>query len=251
MCYHTAQTKVTKYLERRFGVKRESTNFDIGETDFTFYHSSGFDHRDLLIIPQEASLILHPALWGLMPEDELGAQHKAYYKNAIRWGAGLNAKSEKMFSHYQYRASSLTRRCIIPFDKFYESYTAPDGKKYPYLIQRKDQDSIGFAGIYSITQDNYVTAAILTKKASPFLEQIHNIKKRQPVLLPKNLEKEWLNNDLSQTHIYDLLHVSYDDTTLEAYTISKDIYRAVDSNHQNILSQTHYTNINPKIVLPS
>lgn len=243
MCYHTSQTKTTSQLEGRFKVKRDP-EFGIGETDFTFYHSNGFAHQNLLMIPQEEPSLLTPAMWGIMPSDQAGANHKQYYKESIRFGSGLNARSEKLFDHFIYKRSALSRRCIIPIDGFFEPHEHLK-KKYPYFITRQDRESFGLAGIYNRSPDGYVTMAILTREASPFFADIHNVKKRQPVILHGIAEQTWLDPDLEQEDVRELLETAYPDEKLEGYPVSKDLYKSkIDSDHAEILSRYYYPELN-------
>lgn len=243
MCYHTSQTKTTSQLEQRFKAKRDP-DFDIGETDFTFFHSNGFAHQNLLMVPQEDPGLLTPAIWGLMPEDRLGSDHKAYYKESIRFGSGLNARSEKLFDHFIYKHAALSRRCIIPVDGFFEPHEHLK-QKYPYYISRKDRATFGLAGIYNRSSDGYVTMAVLTKDASPFFASIHNVKKRQPVILSAETESAWLRKDLNQEALEGLLGSRYNEDNLQGYPVSKDLYKtAVDSNREDILKEAYYPDLN-------
>jgi putative SOS response-associated peptidase YedK len=241
MCFHASQTKKTTQLEDRFKVIRDDSNA-IGEDDFTFYHSNGFEHRNIAIITQEASDILEAATWGIMPSNEEATNQKEYYKNAAKWGAGLNAKSEKVFDHFIYSNSIYEQRCLIPFDGFFEPHDF-EGKKYPYCITRKDKESFALAGLYTITSDGCLTTTILTKQADPLLASIHNLKLRQPILLRKELENEWLNYDLNEDNIKELINSSYPEKELYTYTVSNDIFKRVNSNHKSILVPKTYTEL--------
>jgi putative SOS response-associated peptidase YedK len=241
MCFHASQTKTTTQLEDRFKVLRDDINA-IEEGDFTFYHSNGFEHREIAIITQEASDVLEPATWGIMPSNEVATNQKEYYKNAAKWGAGLNAKSEKVFDHFIYSNSIYEQRCIIPFDGFFEPHDF-EGKKYPYYITRKDKDSFALAGLYTITADGCLTTTILTKPADPLLASIHNLKLRQPVLLRRDLENEWLNDNLNENNIKELINSSYQEKDLQTYTVGNDIFKRVNSNHKGILEHINYTEL--------
>ncbi|MBL7473983.1 SOS response-associated peptidase [Robertkochia sediminum] len=239
MCYHTSQTKTTSQLESRFKVKR-NPSFDIGETDFTFYHRNGFAHEYMLMIPQEAPELLTPAMWGLMPTDRPGADHRQYYKESVKYGRGLNARSEKLFDHFIYKHSALTKRCLVPLNGFFEPHRH-NGKNYPYFIGRSDRESFALAGIYNKSNDGYITLAILTKQASPYFADIHNVKQRQPVLLNPETEKQWLDPTCTPTDLKTLLGAAYPESELQAYTVSKDLYsRTKDSNTSHILDQVQY-----------
>lgn len=246
MCFHASQTKKTSQLEDRFKVKRDDENHTIGEDDFTFYHSNGFEHRELVIITQEASGILEPATWGIMPTNELGSNQKEYYKKAAKWGAGLNAKSEKVFDHFMYSNAIYEQRCIIPFDGFFEPHDF-NGKKYPYYISRKDKDSFALAGIYTITSDGYLTTTILTKPADPLLASIHNLKLRQPVLINKENEYKWLKNDLNEQNIKELINTPYPENQLEAYTVSNNLFKIIATNNKEALKQFDYLELKTKL----
>ncbi|WP_224491269.1 SOS response-associated peptidase [Robertkochia flava] len=242
MCYHTSQTRTTSQLETRFKAKRDPA-FEIGERDFTFYHSNGFAHQNLLMIPQEAATLLSPAMWGIIPEDRLGITHKQYYKESIRFGSGLNARSEKLFDHFIYKHAALSRRCLVPVDGFFEPHEHQK-KKFPFYIHRKDRESFAIAGIYNRSRDGYVTMALLTTEASPFFARIHNVKKRQPVIIPTSLEKEWLNPQLDAGAVHALLREGRRDDPFQAYPVSKDLYRtAVDSNREEILMEKKYPDL--------
>ncbi len=133
----------------------------------------------------------------------------------------------------------FNQRCIVPVTGFFEPHER-NKKKYPVYIHRKDDTIFSLAGIYTVI-GKIVTFSILTKAANPFFETIHNIKKRQPVILNLSTEKEWLQNGLTDIEIKEILQKEYDSNTLEAYTISKDLYRTqLDSNHPKITQQVTY-----------
>ena len=242
MCFHAAQQKKVKDIERRYEVTRTEA-FEIAENDFSAYHLNGFQHPEMLIIPQQGVTKVHPAIWGIMPKNEKGLNQNEYFKKAARFGGGLNAQSEKAFNHFIYKHSIFEKRCIIPVTGFFEPHEH-NKKKYPFYFTSREDDFLSIAGIYSLTVDGYVTFTMLTKEASPLFEKIHNTKKRQVVLLDKELEKEWLRDDLNQTHIQELIDVEYNDDTIEAYPISKDLFSPrVDSNHEDIIQKVDYSEL--------
>lgn len=238
MCYQTRQTRTVKDLELRFrtGLINEVYR---GQFDTPAFHINGFSHPNMLVIPQEKHEMLVPGVWGIAPSHTQPDGIKAYYKESVSYGSGLNAQSEKLFNHFIYKHSALTRRCIIPVTGFFEPHEH-EKKKYPYYIHREDDDAFALAGIYTVI-GTYITFTILTKAASPLFERIHNKRKRQPVLLSKNIEVDWLSNNLKQEDIKALLHEPYPEDQLETYTISKDLYSPkVDSNVETITDKIEY-----------
>lgn len=235
MCFHTSTTHKTKKLEEHFKVKVSDDNLR-PIFDKPNYHLNGFVHPNMLVIPQEKSEVIAPGVWGIVPSNKSSNQIKDYYKEAVKYGGGLNARSEKLFNHFIYRESVMEKRCIIPVTGFFEPHDHLK-KKYPFYIHNSEQKPLGLAGLYSVI-DTYITFTILTKEASPLFAKIHNLKKRQPVILDDSITSNWLSNDLNEKDIKDLINLDYPETKLEAYSISKDLFSpTVDSNVEEILNR--------------
>lgn len=238
MCFHTSAFHKTKRVEKRFNVALISEQLrDI--FDQPHYHLNGFSHPNMLVIPQEKSDVLAPGVWGIVPSNKKSDEIKAYYKEAIKYGGGLNAQSEKLFSHYLYRDSALTRRCIIPVSGFFEPHEHLK-KKYPFFIQNKNKEPLALAGIYSVI-DTFITFTILTKDASPLLGKIHNLKKRQPIILDLEESHNWLLQDLDQKDIKDMLKTEYPEPKLEAYPVDKMVFSPkLDSDIETSIEKVVY-----------
>jgi putative SOS response-associated peptidase YedK len=77
--------------------------------------------------------------------------------------------------------------------------------------------------------------------ASPLFEKIHNLKKRQPVILGEEQMIHWLEEDLNQEDIKEIIQSEYPESSLEAYTVSKDLFSPkVDSNTEYIINILEY-----------
>ena len=169
-------------------------------------------------------------------------QISAYYKEAVRYGGGLNAQSEKLFNHFIYKNSALVRRCIIPVTGFNEPHEYKS-KKYPFHIKQVNNDMLSLAGLYTII-DEAVTFTILTKEASPLFAKIHNKKNRQPIILRKEFEQEWLKDNLTQKNIQDLIKLNFPEDELAAYTVSKNLFSPkINSNEPSILNEVKYEGV--------
>ncbi|RTE53868.1 SOS response-associated peptidase [Arenibacter aquaticus] len=240
MCFGTRVTSTSKEVKKFYNVSKLMGKTPI-EGELTYNHANGWAHPLLWIIPQESSSHITPSMWGIIPQDHNGADFKNYYKNAARYGAGLNARSEKLFDHFIYRFSAMSKRCIIPVNGFYEPHTAPKKFKIPFYFERKDKSIISLAGIYTTTKDGYNTFTILTKAATPLFKKIHNTKNRRPVILNDENVQIWLNNDLNQDDIQNMITDDLDDVAIKAYPISKDLYNPkIDSNRADIIEEVHY-----------
>ncbi|MDH7444667.1 SOS response-associated peptidase [Aquimarina sp. 2201CG14-23] len=243
MCYEASQARKVKRLEEHYGVRR-SEKFEISDTDFIAYHLRGLDHPEMLVIPQESKEELHPMIWGIMPSYKNGFQLNDYYQQGKNNVYSLNAQSEKIFTYDTYKDSILIKRCIIPVTGFFEPHSFMN-TTYPFYFTDKVDGILSIAGIYTESADGMVrTFTMLTKKASNLFSTIHNKDPRghrQVVLLNKDLQKEWLRCDLNKEHITELINLAYDDSTLEYYPVSRNLYSPkIESNSEYIIQKADY-----------
>ncbi|MHA7830214.1 MAG: SOS response-associated peptidase [Flagellimonas sp.] len=244
MCYSTRQTRERKELEKLLSVKAMYGDIDT-DLELIYFHANGWSHPIMWSLGQEEPNNLLPAMWGIMPPKEKQADYKEYFKNPKTFG-GLNAKSEKLFDHFVYRYCWEHQRCIIPVDGFFEPHNTKvkvKGKdfKVPFYFHRKNGDPIYLAGIYTNTADGRRTFAVLTKDATPMFEEIHNEKKRRPVIIDDENLDAWLHNGNNESDVQDLIDDDLWEGNLEAYPVTKDLYsRTVDSNYPGIIDKVDY-----------
>jgi putative SOS response-associated peptidase YedK len=139
------------------------------------------------------------------------------------------------------------KRCLIPMSAFYEwKWLDAKGKeKIPHFIHVKGQKIFSVAGIYSSwkdpSTDNYLfTYSVLTTKANKLMTEIHNSKKRMPVVIPREYENDWLNPNLTKDDVLALCQ-PLDDNKLDAYTISKRITsKKEDTNVPEVMEKFEY-----------
>ena len=245
MCYNTRVSRKKKELEAYYRVSALVGEMDENE-ELIYNQANGFAHPNMWIIPQEKPQNMIPVMWGLIPHYKMGADAKAYYKETIRYGSGLNAKSEKLFDSNNYKNSALTRRCIIPVDGFFEPHRIEKGKPYsiPFYFHRKDNNPINLAGIYAVTPDKLITFTILTKAATPLFAKIHNKKFRRPVILQDDDVEVWLDSSLAQSGVQAVIDEDMADAELNAYPISKDLYkRGGEGDREDIIEEVAYEDL--------
>ena len=227
MCYHISLTKSQYEIEDRFDVRFQ----DFGLYD-PFYHLNGFSKEICYIAPMQERGLIDGATWGLKPTDYFARD--SFNLNT------LNAKSETILDSPLYREPTLERRCLIIVDGFFESKHV-NGNKYPYFIHLKEKKLFAFAGIYNYHDDGVLSCSILTTKANEFMSDIHNSKKRMPVILDETFEDAWLDDSLKEHNIKDLLKNCFTKSDLQAYTVKKEVNNSrVDSNFPDILKPYHY-----------
>ncbi|SHI86058.1 SOS response-associated peptidase [Algibacter luteus] len=214
-------------------------------TDLPIHHASGFSHPELLIYTNESPEFPTVATWGLVPfwvEDE--NQLKKFWNNT------LNARGETIFDKPAFRDSAKNKRCIVYIDGFYEHHHF-NKKTYPFLIQKKDNEPIALAGLWSewINPDNggrMHTFSIVTTKGNPMMAKIHNNPKiqgpRMPLMLSENEEDQWLasiENDTDQQKIQNLVK-QHSEIDLKAHTVGKLRGKEYLGNIEEITEEVKY-----------
>jgi putative SOS response-associated peptidase YedK len=233
MCYHISNTKSARKLEDFFDARFEDKS--VYEPN---YHLNGFDNKNVYIIPQEKDHRIGSAKWGLLPEN---IENSESFKKRFNT---LNAKSETLFTSNLWKEPVTNRRCLILADGFFESKHV-NNNKYPHYIRLKNQDPFAFAGVYNYHQNGVFSCSIITKQANPFMAEIHNSKKRMPLILDKSFEKEWLKPTLSKNSIIEIIETSFMTKELEAYAVSKNVTNSrLISNTIDILKPYYYPELN-------
>lgn len=183
------------------------------------YHTSSFDLPKLPVITNDQPQYIQLFTWGLIPfwvKDTKTAEE-------VRLKT-MNARSETIFEKPSFRQAAEHRHCLVLADGFFE-WQEYEGKNYPYYIRLKTHEPFAMAGLWETWKNPrnaevLQTYSVITCKANPLMERIHNKKKRMPVILPKNQEREWIDPSLSKKAAEALL-VPYNDELMEAFTISR------------------------------
>jgi putative SOS response-associated peptidase YedK len=183
MCFHSKQSKDAQSLEKRFKAKVKSPD------KITSERFNGFTHPNTPVIANNSLNEIDLFQWGLVPS---WAKDKSFQKNT------LNARIETLKDLPSFR-DAVKNRCLIIADGFFEwKWLDKAGKeKSQYQISLPSNELFAFAGIYSTWTDKTTgeminTYAIVTTEADPFMAEIHNIKKRMPVILTPENEHDWL-----------------------------------------------------------
>lgn len=243
MCYHKSLTKTIDYLADYYS----SSYGEVMKEVYTKrYHENGFDYHVSPIITASKPNELQPFKWGFVP---WWAKTEA---DGLRMRTQtLNCISEEMYDKPSFKdAAKNNQRCLIPCTGFYEwRWMDEKGKsKVPYHITLKDQELFSIAGLYSRwknkdTEQYYFSYTVLTTTANPLMSKIHNSKKRMPVLLPREFEKDWLNPNLTKEDVLALCQ-PLDDGRMSAYTISKRITtKGIDTNIPEVSAPQSYTEV--------
>jgi len=183
------------------------------------YHASSFDLPQLPVITNEHPKHIQLFTWGLIPfwvRDRKTAEE-------VRLKT-MNARAESIFEKPSFRHAAEQKHCLVLADGFFE-WQEYKGKNYPYYIRLKNHEPFAMAGLWDSwknpeTAEVLHTYTVITTKANPLMEQIHNKKKRMPAILPKDHECKWIDSSLNKQAAETLL-IPYDEQLMEAFTISR------------------------------
>lgn len=187
MCFHSKQTKLALEVENRFDAKIEKKELFQSQENI-----NGFNFAKNPIITDEKPNIIQQYNWGLIP---------SWAKDEDIKKMTLNARIETIAEKPSFR-NSINKRCLVIANGFYEwQWLDSKGKnKIKYEIGVGNDDLFAFAGLYSqwvntITGEIKDTYTIVTTQANELMAEIHNTKKRMPIILKQEDENKWLNHN--------------------------------------------------------
>lgn len=215
-----------------------------------------FDYTEWPVVKLDAfgQWDAYVAEWGIIPpwiKDRTEAQLFRYKYPTY------NAIGTELFDKKSYITPARKYRCLIPSSGFYEFMHLPKiGKKgqplkatesFPFYINVVDEPVFFFAGIYSPwfdrEKDCYIdTFSICTADAGYKMAQIHNLKKRQPTILPAAVAERWLSPNLSDKEITAIASYQFDNSKLNVHTAKQKFWESAVPEEE-----VHYDNV-PEIV---
>jgi len=213
MCYSTALDANAKAIEARYG--RQMLAETRGELPFS--KTSAFARPWWPVITAEEPNVIGWKQWGLVPH-WAAADPAAFLKKTPTF----NAISEEAYEKRSFKAAMAAgHRCLIPVTAFYEwQHREVPGRKtpnkVPYEIGLIGEPLFSLGGIYD--GDTY---SILTRSAQTLMAQIHNTKKRQPVIIPRAFEGDWLSQKLTKDDVLRFCN-GVEEIDLEAREVVKD-----------------------------
>ena len=189
MCFHSKQGKDAQTLEKRFKAKLKSNDLLVTADRF-----NGFTFPKTPVINNQNKQEIQLFNWGLIP---------SWAKDESFRASTLNARIETITELPSFK-NHVKNRCLILVDGFYEwKWLDEKGKeKQQYLISLPNDEPFAFAGIYSEwtnknTGELIQTYSIITTEANPLMAEIHNTKKRMPIILTPQNENDWLNENIN------------------------------------------------------
>lgn len=229
MCFTIEIHLTRKSIEDRFQVET-SALFDF---DFNYFYRA-FHNPFIPVIAQEDPSRTQLMQWGLIP----AWSHDKEEAERIRKGT-YNARSETLHEKPSFRGALNRGRCLIIARGFFE-WQLVNQKKIPWYISLKDPEPFAFAGLCDSWKDPMNgeivnSCSIITTRANPMMERIHNTKKRMPVILKKELEQQWISGEPSLLQRKNILN-PVDESDLKAHTVNPRLSSAsVDPSDPGII----------------
>ena len=200
MCYNTKQSKKETVEDdfKRLGI-------DLKKQGLVSGMFNGFDFPATSVLASDDLETIQELDWGLVP---------AWAKDIEIRKHTLNAKIETLTKKPSFR-DNVSNRCLVFATSFFEWQwqDAKGKKKVKYEMSLPENQLFAFAGIWSewkgSSDQSKKSYSIITAPANLQMAEIHNSKKRMPVVLTADKAKEWLTG-------YN--HEHFDDVTPELIT---------------------------------
>ncbi len=187
MCYSTKLTKKASEIETRFNAIFDDLNLYSTNNEI-----NAFTYPKTPIITNLQSNMIQHCYWGLVPEWAKDESIKKYT---------LNARIETISQKPSFK-NNINNRCLIVANGFYEWQWLNErgSAKQKYEIGIANNALFSFGGLWNSRYDKSTnsykkTYTIVTTEAQGIMEQIHNSKKRMPLILSNESERHWLLGD--------------------------------------------------------
>lgn len=186
MCFHFTLTTDLPSIKRIL---------DIKETQIIScaprYYINGFDYPQCPVVLKKDMTLMQ---WGLIPSWVTRLEQAWEIRSKT-----LNARIETVSEKVSFSDSVRRHRCLVPMNGFFE-WMHLGRLKIPHFIYPTDSSLFLVAGIYSewvsrADQTTWYTFSMLTTRANPLMEKIHNTKKRMPLILHDELATAWISEE--------------------------------------------------------
>ncbi len=235
MCFTVNVNIIKEELEKRF-----NTAFIDHENYRPSYYYHATSLPELPVVGHfDNEYNIRLLKWGLIPGWIEGEEEA----RKIRFMT-FNARAETLATKPSFKYSLRSRRCIIPVRGFFE-WQHKGGDKIPWYIYLPHSDTMLLAGLYDTWKnpaggDTINTFTIITTRANNLLSEIHNTKKRMPMILEEEKAEKWLDINTGDVDIEEIFE-PYPDDDLKAHTISPLINNTrVNKNTPDLVRAYNY-----------
>ena len=154
--------------------------------------------------------------WGLIP---------SWAKSAAVGSRLINARAETVAERPGFRTALARRRCLVLADGFYEWQRAGKARR-PMRVTLKSGEPFAFAGLWESWRDPdgeiVRSCTIITAAANDLVRPIHD---RMPVILPREMEDFWLDEDVQDAGALCSVLAPYPAGAMDMYEVSSLVNR--------------------------
>jgi len=227
MCYDISYLIMLDTLQEYFG---KNIRFDDPELEIdpiTGMHVIGHSYsKQRIVLFEDGVYKGKRSEWGLIA-GYMNTPEKVKKQRALM----LNARSEKILGDRNSVWHRIrNQRCLMPVTGIYEHREIKGWKqKVPYYVTLKNRSLFCIPGLWNYsplanpeTGEVTITHAILTRGANSVMKQIHNGGEnayRMPLFLPKDLEAEWLDPNLTDEGMQQILDYEMPEEELEYHPV--------------------------------
>ena len=182
-----------------------------------------------------------PANWNAAPTEDLpvvryDVKAKERSLDVMRWGlvpywakdvkigySTINAKAEGIDTRPAFREPFQRRRCLVPFDSFYE-WKKLGKERQPYAIALADRRLMAMAGLWDMWRspagETVRSFTIVTTAANPLLAPLHE---RMPVILDPDAWPIWLGEVAADSERLKALLAHYPADRMVVWPVDKRV----------------------------
>jgi putative SOS response-associated peptidase YedK len=221
MCGRSSLTVTEKELEKRFNATFYSDDLERYNPLPNFNVAPTHMHPVMTNLDQDHLQFFR---WGLIPF--WAKDKKVGYKM-------INARKETLLEKSTFKNAVNKKRCIVPFDGFYEWKKTEDGKQ-PYRIVTTDTEIFSVAGLWerwkSPEHEDIYSFTLITQEPNELMADIHN---RMPAILRPDQERDWLDMNIPSEDAIQMLQ-PYPSELMNAYPVSKRVGNVRENDEELI-----------------
>ena len=222
MCGRSSLTIKEKELEKRFNATFYSDELERYNPLPNFNVAPSHMHPVMTNLDQDHLQFFR---WGLIP----------FWAKDIKVGYKMiNARKETLLEKKTFKNSVNKKRCIVPFDGFYEWKKTESGKQ-PYRITTTNTEVFCVAGLWerwnSPDGTDIYSFTLITQGPNELMQDIHN---RMPAILLPEQERDWLDMSIPSEEAIQLLEPHTSDL-MKAYPVSKRVGNVRENDEELIV----------------
>ena len=221
MCGRSSLTVTEKELEKRFNATFYSDDLERYNPLPNFNVAPTHMHPVMTNLDQDHLQFFR---WGLIPF--WAKDKKVGYKM-------INARKETLLEKSTFKNAVNKKRCIVPFDGFYEWKKTEDGKQ-PYRIVTTDTEIFSVAGLWerwkSPEHEDIYSFTLITQEPNELMADIHN---RMPAILRPDQERDWLDMNIPSEDAIQMLQ-PYPSELMNAYPVAKRVGNVRENDEELI-----------------